>query len=214
MFKNVQKNDEIQGSTYNDRRHVTLETETQHGENAEHGLPICDYHRVLLVGTVVTGVVVLDDYTYNTVGLTNFNTACLSGEVKLARRQRGEKSGSPREHGRKLAHRAVWSQRDGSAVVFSHFFLLFFYNPYVNRARWQRGGKFRLSALLRQAVIVCYIGWVKDWINLIYLRTGYPFGAFFRIREIIFISLIFLSDSYYSTRFVIPYLGKHHVAKN
>ena len=46
----------------------------------------------------------------------------------LARRQRGKKKCSPNEHGRKLEHRAVRSQRGGSAVVvFAHFFLTILY---------------------------------------------------------------------------------------
>ena len=53
-------------------------------------------------------------------------TACLSGAVKLARTQRGEKMRSAR---RKFEHRAaqLWS----AVVVFTHFFLLFLYNTYV-----------------------------------------------------------------------------------
>ena len=78
--------------------------------------------------------------------------------VSVARRNsRGESAARkkcvPRERGRKLEHRAARSQRGGSAVVdFGHFFLLFLYNIYNYWARCQRGGKFKLSALLRQAV--------------------------------------------------------------
>ena len=61
-------------------------------------------------------------------------TACLSGAVKSARRQRGEKKCDMRQcgrklehdlrqHGRKLEHRAARSQRGkGAVVVFFHFF--------------------------------------------------------------------------------------------
>ena len=63
------------------------------------------------------------------------NTACLSGALKLARRQRGEKKCGTRERGRKLEHRAARSQRNRSAVVvFAHFFFLFYTkNTYTER---------------------------------------------------------------------------------
>ena len=52
-----------------------------------------------------------------------FETACLSGAAKLARRQCGEKKCAPCERGRKLEDRAARSQPRASAVVdFDHFF--------------------------------------------------------------------------------------------
>ena len=61
-----------------------------------------------------------------------YNTACLSGAAKLARRQRGEKKCGPRERGRKLNHRAERFERGGSGVIaFAYFFLLFLYNTCV-----------------------------------------------------------------------------------
>ena len=73
--------------------------------------------------------------------------ACLSGAAKFAWRQRGEKNAvysAPRC--------AVPAPRNRAVVVFAHFFLLFIYYFYIYWARCWRGGKFRLAALLRQAV--------------------------------------------------------------
>ena len=80
-------------------------------------------------------------------------TACLSGAAKLARRQHGEIKCCPRERGRKLEHHAARYQRDASTVViFDHFFL-FSYTIFASTERGaSAGGKFRLSAPLRQVV--------------------------------------------------------------
>ena len=59
-------------------------------------------------------VICIDNLKSSTSTLTDTAiTACLSSAAKLARRQRGEKKCSPRESGRKLEHRAAWSQRGG-----------------------------------------------------------------------------------------------------
>ena len=86
--------------------------------------------------------------------LTTFVTACLSGAVKLAQRQRSGKKCGLRELGRNLEHPAARKQRDCSVVdYFHHFFLFFPLNYDLSRARCQRGGKFWLFAPLSQAVL-------------------------------------------------------------
>ena len=97
-------------------------------------------------------------------------TACFSGAAKLARRQREEKKCSPRERGRKLEHRAASVAR---WLFLLTFFFVFYATPTSTErgasAVLKRGGKFRLSTLLRQ---VCYTDGAYGVLNIFQISAS------------------------------------------